>query len=81
MWRLQTDDPVLITRMQQRTYQYGSPWQVTGRGDIWIFGRSFANSAKAKKHLERTLLRMDENPFKLERIRGWKGWEVVRLSK
>lgn len=78
MWRLQTDEPALIKKMQHRTYQSGSPWQVTGRGDIWIFRRSFANSTKAKKCLERTLMRMDENSFKLKPLQGWKGWDVVR---
>jgi hypothetical protein len=81
MWRLQTDDPALIERMQRRTYQGESPWKVVGRGDIWIFRRSFANSSKAKQHLERTLMGMDENPIKLSPIRDWKGWEALRPSE
>lgn len=81
LWRLQTDDPILIERMQHRTYQYGSPWKVTGRGDIWIFRRSFANLTKAKNHLERTLMRMDDKSYELKPLSGWKGWEVVRPSE
>lgn len=81
MWRLQTDYPGLIERMQHRTYQGESKWKVTGRGDIWIFRKSFASSTKAKQHLERTLMRMDENPFNLRPLLGWKGWEAVSLSE
>lgn len=81
MWRLQTDEPALIERLQHRTYQKDSKWSVTGRGDIWIFRKSFPSSAKAKESLNRTLMQMDENPFELKPLQGWKGWEVIRLAK
>lgn len=79
-WKLQTDEPALIAKMQHRTHQKGSPWSVVGRGDIWMFSRHFANSTKAKQHLERTLMRMDERSFDLKPLKDWKGWEVCRPS-
>lgn len=80
IWRFQTDEPELIKRLQHRVHQDGSPWRIAGRGDVWVFSRSFKNSTNARKHLERTLAKLSSNCFEIQPLRGWKGWEVVRPS-
>ena len=84
MWRLQTNEPTLVKIMNERAKQPRSPWEITGRGltatDPMIYRRTFSSSAKAKISLERILMRMDAEPYKLVNVTVGRGWEVQRAS-
>jgi hypothetical protein len=84
-WRLQTDDPTLVKIMNERAKQPRSPWKIVGRGltvnDPMIYRRTFSSSTKAKISFERTLMRMDAEPYELVKVTVGRGWEVQRPSR
>ena len=84
MWRLQTNDPTLVVKMNGRAKQPASPWTIAGRGltqsDPMIYRRAFSSSTKAKISLERILMRMDAEPYELIKVSVGMGWQVESPS-
>ena len=84
MWRLQTNEPMLVSVMNGRAKQPRSPWKITGRGltasDPMIYRRTFSSSTKARISFERILMRMDAEPYELVNLSDGIGWEVERPS-
>jgi len=84
MWRLQTNEPALVAKMNGRAKQPASPWTITCRGltveDPMIYRRPFSSSTKARISLERILMRMDAEPYELVKVGIGIGWAVKRPS-
>jgi hypothetical protein len=83
-WRLQTNEPALIEKMNQLAEQARSPWKVTGEaladGSPWIYRRRFSSTTDAREKFTRILMRMDAEEFELIPVAFGNGWSVKRPS-
>lgn len=83
-WRLQTNEPALIAKMNQLAEQTRSPWKVTDEalavGSPWIYRRKFSSTTDARETFTRILMRMDAEEFELVPVALGCGWSVKRPS-
>jgi hypothetical protein len=76
LWRLQTDNPVLIALMQERAWQSSSPWRQVGGGTSFIYCRWFASSRNAKDAVTRILKKLPAEAFGFVKAYPGIGWEI-----
>jgi hypothetical protein len=83
-WRLQTNEPALIAKMNQLAEKTRSPWKVTGEaltiGSPWLYRRRFSSTTDARETFTRILMRMDAEEFELIPVALGRGWSVKRPS-
>jgi hypothetical protein len=83
-WRLQSNEPALIEKMNQLVEQTRSPWKVAGEaltvGSPWLYRRKFSSSTDARETFTRILMRMDAEEFELVPVTHGCGWSVKRPS-
>tara|TARA_B110000208_G_scaffold115713_1_gene141986 strand:+ start:219 stop:545 length:327 start_codon:yes stop_codon:yes gene_type:complete len=83
-WRLQSNEPALIEKMNQLAEQTRSPWKITGEalaaGSPWLYRRRFSSTTDAREAFTRILMRMDAEEFELIPVAVGLGWSVNRVG-